>query len=46
MRNTTSLNIIISGAGPVGAVCAFLLARAGTSATLIERHKDSIRRIS
>ena len=40
MRNTTSSNIIISGAGPAGAVLAFLLARAGIRTTLIERHND------
>ena len=40
MRNTTSSKIIISGAGPAGAVLAFLLARAGIRTTLIERHKD------
>ena len=40
MRNTTSSNIIISGAGPAGAVLAFLLARAGIRTTLIERPND------
>ena len=33
-------NIVISGAGPAGAVTAYLLARAGVRTTLIERHED------
>ena len=40
MSNTTSPKVIITGAGPAGAVLAFLLSRAGISTTLIERHKD------
>ena len=40
MTNITSPKVIIAGAGPAGAVLAFLMARAGITTTLIERHKD------
>lgn len=33
-------SVVISGAGPAGAVLAYLLARAGVKTTLIERHQD------
>ena len=39
MLNATP-NIVISGAGPAGAVLAYLLSSAGIKTTLIERHKD------
>jgi 2-polyprenyl-6-methoxyphenol hydroxylase-like FAD-dependent oxidoreductase len=34
------MTVVIGGAGPGGACLAFLLARAGVSVTLIERHAD------
>ena len=40
MTNITSPKVIIAGAGPAGALLAFLMARAGITTTLIERHKD------
>ena len=46
MTNITSPKVIIAGAGPAGAVLAFLMARAGITTTLIERHKDFFSRIS
>ena len=33
-------SVVISGAGPAGAVLAYLLARAGVKTTLVERHED------
>ena len=33
-------SVVISGAGPAGAVLAYLLVRAGVKTTLVERHED------
>ena len=40
MTTERNPSVVISGAGPAGAVLAYLLVRAGVKITLVERHED------
>ena len=40
MTTERNPSVVISGAGPAGAVLAYLLVRAGVKTTLVERHED------
>jgi 2-polyprenyl-6-methoxyphenol hydroxylase-like FAD-dependent oxidoreductase len=37
------MNVCVVGGGPAGMMCGFLLARAGVTVTVLEKHKDFLR---